>query len=181
MIRQDELENARKRAAEMIRKAGIVISDDEIEKMDVADFGLSNLKEEGAQIVALADTDKYAVRVIALFPGQAEPEHWHVGFNGYEGKLETLRGISGEVRVYLPGEDNMRLGKIPEGKEAFYTARHEIRLKAAETITIPVGTKHWFQAGEEGAVFYTISSLAVDAKDPFSNPEVVRKTVVEHV
>ena len=178
MITKREYLEARTAAAEMIRKAGIVVSDAEIEAMDVADFGLSRLKTEGAQIVSLVDTDKVAARVIALFPGQTEPEHWHIGFNGYEGKQETLRAIKGDLLVYLPGEENISRGHIPEGKEAYYTARHEIVLRPAETLTMPVGQKHWFQAGEDGAVFYTISTLAVDAMDPFSDPEIVRKTVI---
>ena len=146
--------------------------------MDVADFGLSHLKEEGAQILSLAATDKIAARVIAQFPGQTEPEHWHIGFHGYEGKQETLRVVWGSLYLYLPGEDTLQKGRIPEGKERYYTVRHEIEMGPTDTITIPVGQRHWFQAGEEGAVFYTISTLAVDAMDPFTDPAVVRKSVV---
>lgn len=179
MITREEFIKARDAAAGMIRKAGIVVSDDEINAMDVADFGLSHLMEEGAQIVSLIDTDKVAARVIAQFPGQTEPEHWHIGFNGYEGKQETLRVISGELLLYLPGEDNMKAGKIPTGKDQYYTMRHEIIMKPTDTITMPVGQKHWFQAGPDGAVFYTISTLAVDAMDPFTDPNIVRKTVIK--
>lgn len=38
----------------------------------------------------------------------------------------------------------------------------------------PPGTRHWFQAGKEGAVFWSISSKATDAVDEFSDPDVVR-------
>ena len=178
MITQAEYLAARERAAQAMRDAGIVLSDKEIEAMDVADFGLSNLKTEGAQIVSLMDTDKIAARVIALFPGQTEPEHWHVGFGTYEGKQETLRMIKGELYLYLPGEDTLRHGVIPAGKEAYYTVRHEVVMRPTDTITMPVGQKHWFQAGADGAVFYTISTLAVDARDPFTDPRMVRKTVI---
>ncbi len=82
MITKEVYFRARKEAAACIKAAGIVLSDQEIEKMDVADFGLGNLAVEGAQIVSLIDTDKIAMRVIALFPGQTEPEHWHTGFDG---------------------------------------------------------------------------------------------------
>lgn len=179
MITKQEQIEARDRAAQMIRDAGIIISKTEIDQMDVADFGLSNLKKEGAQIVSLIDTDKVAARVIAQFPGQTEPEHWHTGFDGYEGKQETLRMIAGELYLYLPGEETANSkGRVPEGKESVYTARREIIMKPCDTITMPVGQKHWFQAGPEGAVFYTISTLAVDSKDPFTDPAVVRITVV---
>lgn len=179
MIKKQEYLEARTRAAKMVREAGLVISDAEVEQMDVADFGLSNLQREGAQIISLIDTDKVAARVIVQFPGQTEPEHWHTGFDGYEGKQETLRMIAGELYLYLPGEETEHpKGKVPEGKEAVYTVRKEIVMKPCDTVTMPVGQKHWFQAGPEGAVFYTISTLAVDAKDPFSDPAVVRKTVI---
>lgn len=179
MITKQENLEARTRAARMIREAGIVISETEVEQMDVADFGMSDLQREGAQIVSLIDTDKMAARVIAQFPGQTEPEHWHIGFDGYEGKQETLRIIAGELYLYLPGEETIcPKGKVPEGKEDVYTVRREIVMKPCDTITIPVGQKHWFQAGPEGVVFYTISTLAVDAKDPFTDPRVIRKTVV---
>lgn len=178
MITREEYLDARTRATEMMRAAGCVISEKEIEQMDVADFGLSNLKNEGAQILSLCDTDKIAVRVIAQFPGQTEPEHWHIGFDGYEGKQETLRVISGELYLYLPGEDTLSKGHVPEGKEIYYTSRHEIVMKPTDTITMPPGEKHWFQAGPDGAVFYTLSTLAVDSMDSFTDPHMVRKTVI---
>ena len=179
MITKEEDLKARTEAAEMMRRAGLVISQQEIEQMDVADFGLSNLMREGAQILSLIDTDRVAARAIALFPGQTEPEHWHTGFDGYEGKQETLRMISGLLYLYLPGESTISEGAVPEGKEDVYTVRHEIIMKPTDTVTMPVGQRHWFQGGPEGAVFYTISTLAVDARDPFTDPNVVRKTVVE--
>lgn len=178
MITKEVYFRARKEAAARIKAAGIVLSEQEIEKMDVADFGLGNLAVEGAQIVSLIDTDKIAMRVIALFPGQTEPEHWHTGFDGYEGKQETLRIISGRLYLYLPGTDTVSRGRIPKGREQYYTSRHEHVLEPADTITMPPLQKHWFQAGPEGCVFYTVSTLAVDARDPFTNPAVVRKTKV---
>lgn len=179
MITREEYLRARRDAAEAIRKSGIVISDEEVEKMDVADFGLSRLSVEGAQIVELVGTDKIAMRVIYLKPGQTEPEHWHIGFDGYEGKQETIRVISGELYLYLAGDDNICAGKIPEGQEQYYTSRNEHVMHAADTLTMPPLQKHWFQAGSEGCVFYTCSTLAVDAKDPFTNPNIVRKTVIQ--
>ena len=50
----------------MIRKAGIRCSDQELDSMEVADFGLSNLYVEGAEILPLAETEKVACRIIAL-------------------------------------------------------------------------------------------------------------------
>lgn len=178
MIARDEYIKARDRAAGMFRDAGLVISDTEAKNIEVADFGLSNLSEEGGLILSLANTERIAMRVMALFPGQSTPEHWHIGFDGYAGKEETLRVIKGILYLYLPGEDNLKYGRIPEGKEDMYTCRNETVMKPSDVVTIPPGRKHWFHSGPEGAVFYTVSTLAVDAKDPFTDPNVVRKTVI---
>lgn len=161
----------------MIRSAGLVVSDEELERMDVADFGLGNLYREGAQIVSLFDTPKLAARIIVLFPNQAEPEHWHISSRETEGKEETLRIIQGKLYLYLPG-GNTAVSTIPAGKESWYTSRNEIILNSCETITIQPGVKHWFCAGSEGVVFYTMSTTASDTTDIFSDPEIVRKTII---
>ena len=57
MITYQEYIAARTKAAELLKKSGVVVSGREIENMDVADFGLSNLSVEGAQIVSLVETD----------------------------------------------------------------------------------------------------------------------------
>lgn len=178
MITRKEAESARKRAGEMIARAGIAFSQKELEQMDVADFGLSDLQREGAQILSLFETNKVACRVIALFPGQTEPEHWHEGIGAQEGKEETLRVISGILRVCVEGEENLDPACIPEGKERYYTCRYQILLHKNETLTLYPGRKHWFQAVGEGCVFYTMSTAARDTSDPFTDPEVVRKTVL---
>lgn len=179
MITKQEYLQARNAAADMFRSAGLVISEADIENIEIADFGLSNLPREGGLILSLASTGRISMRVMALLPGQSTPEHWHIGFDGYEGKEETLRVISGVLYLYIPGEDTMKKGKVLEGKEEMYTSRHEIIMNPSDVITMPPGQKHWFQAGPEGVVFYTVSTLAVDSKDPFTDPNVVRKTIIE--
>ncbi len=178
MITKEEEKQARERAGELIRRAGIRFTQKELERMDVADFGLSDLEREGAQILSLFDTERVACRVIALFPGQTEPEHWHEGIGGSEGKEETLRVIAGTLRVCVEGEANLDPSCIPEGKEQYYTCRHEILLRESENLTLYPGQKHWFQAACGDCVFYTMSTTASDNRDPFSDPGVVRKTVV---
>ena len=178
MIPKAQYLAARARAAAMMREAGVVVSDKEVEEMDVTDFGLSRLETEGAQITALVGTDKIAARVIVLFPHQTEPEHWHIPVGSFPGKEETLRVIKGTLLLYTPGEDNIAIGHIPADRDKYYTARHEMIMKPCDTITLPAGTKHWFQATNEGVVFYTISTTAVDAADPWSDPNIVRKSVI---
>jgi D-lyxose ketol-isomerase len=72
----------------------------------------------------------------------------------------------------------MKQGFIPEGKERWYTCRHEVILKPGHTLTLTPTTPHWFQAGEAGAVLICFCSTAVDAKDPFTDPAVIRLTKV---
>jgi hypothetical protein len=74
MITRKELEEAQKRTAEMIKKAGIVVLDEEMGKIAAADFGLSRLEKEGAQILTLLETERAAFKILTLFPYQTEPE-----------------------------------------------------------------------------------------------------------
>ncbi len=178
MITKSEYEKRKKDTYDLIIKSGLVMKWEELENIDIADFGLSNIDVEGAQIVSLFETGRVAARVIVLFPWQTEPEHWHTGYNGYIGKEETLRVISGDLLVFIEGSNTMNKGKIPKGKEKYYNARNEILLKPTEKITFNPEEKHWFQAMDKPVVFYTMSTLALDDKDPFSDPNVVRKTKI---
>lgn len=179
MLTRAEYSAAQSRAAAMIRAAGIHIAREEAEKVEVADFGLSQLDIEGAQMLTLVGTERIAVKVVALFPGQTLPEHWHPPVGDDPGKEETVRVISGTLRFYILGDDNMREGAIPAGKENVYTALHELILKPGDQITMEPGTKHWFQAGEDGVVMYSFSSVARDILDCFTDPEIKRVTKVQ--
>jgi len=162
----------------MIREAGIVITDEEAGRVEVADFGLSRLDQEGAQILTLVATDRIAAKIIALFEGQTLPEHWHPRVGDDPGKEETIRVVCGILRCYVSGADTLRDGFVPEGKQNAYTARQEHLLGPGEQITLPPGTKHWFQASAGGVVMYSFSTVARDILDQFTNPEVKRVTQI---
>jgi len=178
MITRKQHAEFKERAAKMIKDAGFPLSRRELDRMDTADFGLGRLEIEGAQIVPVLDTEKVAMRVIALIPCQTEPEHWHTGTGNYAGKEETIRVINGELYLCVEGEDTLRTARIPQGKEDVYTARYEHVMKPSDSVFIPAGVKHWFQAGEQGAVILSISSTAHDALDPFTDPAISRVTVI---
>jgi len=89
-----------------------------------------------------------------------------------------VRVISGEVFFFIPGDDSLEKGWIPEGKETVYTPRHEILMKPCDQLTIPPGTKHWFQAPVGGAVMYSFSTCVRDGLDRFSDPDVNRMTEI---
>lgn len=179
MLTRKEFVAAQTRAVEMIRASGIHITDEEAERIEVADFGLSQLDIEGAQILTLVSASRIAVKVVSLFPNQTLPEHWHPPVGDDPGKEETERVVRGNLRFYVPGDDNMRAGFVPAGKEDVYTTRHELILEPGGQITVEPGTKHWFQAGEQGAVLYSFSSVARDVLDRFTDPEIQRVTQIQ--
>ncbi len=178
MIKRSEIVPAQKMAADMIRKAGIVIRDTEVESIAVADFGLSNLCQFGAQILTWVETARYGVKVIVLFPHQILPEHWHPRVGDDPGKEETIRMAWGILYQYVEGSDTIRFGSIPKGKETVFTARHEMVLHPGDQFTFSPGAKHWFLGGEEGAVLYSFSSVVRDTLDGFTDPEIVRVTQI---
>jgi D-lyxose ketol-isomerase len=68
---------------------------------------------------------------------------------------------------------------VPAEKEDVYTMRHELILKPGDQITLQPGTKHWFQAGDAGAVIYSFSTVARDVLDGFTDPEIKRITEIQ--
>jgi len=167
---------AQRRAQESIERAGIRVTGEEAKVIEVADFGLGCLACEGAQILTLLGTDRIAVKVIVLFPGQTVPEHWHPPAGDDPGKEETIRVIGGTVHFYLPGEKTCPCQAVlPAGKESYYTAKHEVILDPGGQLTVTPGTRHWFQAGGEGAVMYSFSTRARDVLDRFTDPDVIRR------
>jgi len=176
VITRRQQESAKKRAAEMIRQSGILITGKEADGIEVADFGLSNLEKEGVQVLTLVQTERISVKVLVLFPNQTEPEHWHPPVDNDPGKEETIRVISGTVYFYVPGEDTFKQGFIVDGKNDCYTMRNEIIMKPADQLTLAPGEKHWFQAPDPGAVMYSFSTIARDALDQFTDPKIERIT-----
>lgn len=179
MITRSEQELARKRAAEILAKAGLAVRQDEIDQMEVADFGLGELQQSGAQIVTLVDTEKIAAKLLVLLPNQTEPEHKHPPLGDYPGKEETIRCEWGELYLYSPGEPTPNpKGHPTEHRRHTYTVWHESVLRPGDQITFRPNVPHWFQAGPEGAVIWSFSTKAIDVEDVFTDPDVQRETVV---
>jgi D-lyxose ketol-isomerase len=174
MITRAEQKAAQERAAQMIAEAGIRITEEETKRIEVVDFGFSRLEIEGVQVLTMVQTDRISVKVLAMLPNQTEPEHWHPPVGDDPGKEETIRVVSGRVYFYVQGENTLKQGFLVKGKEKHYTLRHEIILKPGDQITFQPGEKHWFQARDQGAVMYSFSSVARDALDQFTDPDIVR-------
>ena len=176
MITADELRDAQRYAARTLEDAGIVLGEHERRAIEVADFGLSRLRETGLQLLVYVNTDRYCAKELVLYPGQTCPEHRHPPFEGTAGKEETFRCRSGLVHLFVEGEPTREPAVQPP--EGVYTARQEIRLRPGDQHTIPPGTLHWFQAGPDGAVVSEFSTASRDELDEFSDPHVRRATEV---
>jgi len=174
MITRAEQKTARERAAQMIGQSGLRITEEEANKIEVVDFGLSHLDIEGVQVLTLVQTERISVKVLVLLPNQTEPEHWHPSVGKDPGKEETIRLVSGTVYFYVQGENTFNQGFLVKAKKKHYTMMHEIILKPGDQITLQPGEKHWFQARDDGAVMYSFSSVARDALDQFTDPNIVR-------
>ncbi len=179
MIRRSRARELQRRAVELLDKAAIRLTAAERSLIEVADFGLGDPEREGAQIFTFVQTDRYAAKAIVLLPGQTLPEHWHPRVGDDPGKQETVRVAWGTLYVVGEGEATLSAARIPRGKEAVYTLRHEEILGPAGSRTFRPGEKHWFQAGAEGAVVYSFSSVVRDALDGFTDPAVQRITRIE--
>ncbi|AWD86354.1 MULTISPECIES: D-lyxose/D-mannose family sugar isomerase [Bacillus] len=155
------------------QNAGIVLTDDEVEDIQIMDYGLGKLKETGLQLFIYVNTDRYCSKELVLFPRQTCPEHRHPPVGGEKGKQETFRCRWGKVYLYVEGEKTENPSVLPpEEDKEYYTVWHEIVLEPGGQYTIPPDTKHWFQAGEEGAVVTEMSSTSTDDHDVFTDPRI---------
>lgn len=154
------------------QKAGIVITDKEIERIEFADFGLDDMENTGLQILTYVNTQRCCAKELVLLPDQTCPEHLHPSVEGKQGKEETFRCRYGEVFLFVEG-DSQEVQRItpPEG---VYTVFREVHLMPGEQYTLQPNTKHWFKAGKAGAVISEFSTTSTDECDVFSDPRIVR-------
>jgi D-lyxose ketol-isomerase len=179
VLQPGEVGAARTRAAEMLAAAGLVITTEERDRIEVADFGLGELPRTGLQLLTYVNTDRYCAKELVLLPGQTCPEHLHPPVGAEPGKEETFRCRWGEVRLYLDGPATAAIAaELPPGSERYYTVFHELVLRPGDQHTIPPATLHWFQAGPEGAVVSEFSSTSRDELDVFTDPRIARIPVV---
>lgn len=180
MLGKNELKKAQGKAIMYLKKARIVITEEEKERLEVADFGLGDLKNFGLQLVVYVNTQRCCAKELILFPFQICPEHLHPPIDNSPGKEETFRCRWGRIFLYLPGEKKSQLHcKIPPGEEKFFTSWQEIVLNPGEQYTIPPNTLHWFQADKKGAIVSEFSTQSRDELDIFTNPKIKRTTEIK--
>ncbi len=183
MLTPAQIADARSRAHARLTAAGIALTPVEAETIEVSDFGLGDLESTGLQLIVYVNTDRVCAKELVLFPHQTCPEHRHVdheGPHGWEpGKEETFRVRQGIVHLYVEGEPTPNPVATPTRVElGAYTAWHEVTLQPGDQYTIYPNTRHWFQAGPEGAIVTEFSTTSTDELDVFTDPEIQRVTVV---
>lgn len=168
----------RRRGAEMMRSAGVVLHEHEQQNLELAGFGLDDFENQGLIVHVYVNTDRYCGKELVLLPQQACPEHRHppVPEENSPGKMETFRVRSGKVFLYLEGEGSRDAVSttVPDDRPEAYTVFHELILEPGTQHTIPPDTLHWFKAGDEGAVVTEFSSRSRDDLDVFTDPRVQR-------
>lgn len=180
MLTREAVHQTQARTAAALSAAGLVITPEEHERIEIADFGLQELERTGLQLLTYVNNDRYCAKELVLFPGQTCPEHLHPPVGSDPGKTETFRCRQGLVWLYVEGEPAERIrATVPEGSAAYYTVFHEIELQPGEQYTIPPQTLHWFQAGSYGAVVSEFSSTSRDEFDLFTDPRIRRIPEVE--
>lgn len=179
MITKQEKESAISRALACLDRAHIVLTPEERKRIEVADFGLSELEKSGLELLTYVNTDRCCAKELVIFPHQTCPEHRHPQVVNDPGKEETFRCRWGVVYLFVPGNPTPNPHvRPPAGSELHYTVFHEIELHPGDQYTLMPGTPHWFQAGDEGAVVSEFSTHNTDENDIFTDPRVERITQV---
>jgi D-lyxose ketol-isomerase len=177
MITRKEEKAFLKEAVRYLDKAGIVATKKEKEGIEIADYGLSNLKNCGLAILVYVNTDRVCAKELIMLPNQVCPEHRHPPVEGEPGKEETFRCRWGKVFLYEEGKPATRPKcKPPKGDEKFYTVWKEIALSPGEQYTLLPNRRHWFISGPKGAVVSEFSTKSRDQLDIFTDTRVKRTT-----
>lgn len=179
MLNKQQFDAAVKKSLEYFEKAGIVLTKEEKEAIEVADFGLGDLEKIGLEVLVYVNTDRVCAKELVMFPNQTCPEHIHPSKGNVSGKEETFRCRWGKVYLYVSGEKNC----IPrhyglENYKDFLKVAHEIQLNPGEQYTLMPDTLHWFRAGEDGAVVSEFSTTSTDGADIFTDNRINRFTKI---
>jgi len=172
VIEKQQYERIYKKTLKMLDEQKIVLTEEEKQQLEIADFGLGEVETTGLQIITYVNTDRVCAKELIMLPGQTCPEHLHPAIDGAAGKEETFRCRAGEVYLYVAGKAAEKPScKPPEG---MFTVWHEVRLLPGEQYTLMPDTLHWFQAGVNGAIVSEFSTRSADEADIFTDKRIVR-------
>ena len=175
-MRREEVDRLRNEAAALLKKANIAITEKEKNAIEIADFGLDDVRNVGLELVVYENNERYCAKELVLFPGQMCPQHRHPQIDkANEGKQETFRCRWGEVYLYIegPATPNPK-AVVPERHKKHISVWRELVLHPGDQFTIKPGTLHWFQAGDQGAIISEFSSTSIDEFDVFTDPNIKR-------
>src|SRR5262245_28095337 len=179
MITRAQYESTRAQTIAYLNRAGIVLTPEEQERIEVADVGLGQLDTIGLQLIVYVNTERCCAKELVMFPSQTCPEHRHPPIGDEPGKEETFRCRWGTVYLYVEGPPSASPhARLPAGREATYTVWHEVVLQPGQQYTIMPNTLHWFQGGPEGAIVSEFSTRSRDEFDIFTDPDIRRAPVV---
>ena len=179
-MKRSVYEKMRNEALKYYQKASIVLTEDEKNRIEVADFGLDIVEKVGLQLLTYINTERVCAKEMVLLPNQACPEHMHVPSGGLAGKEETFRCRYGKVYLYTDGGKEKSSSDIEAPlPPTDVTVFHETVLSAGEQFTIYPETLHWFIAGEDGAVISEFSTKSTDETDRFTDSRIIRQTIIE--
>ena len=175
MLDTKQKEDAAAKVYVMLEKAGIVITENEKDEIEYAEFGLGRFKEFGLALIVYINTRRVCAKELVMLPEQICPEHRHPPVANKPGKEETFRCRWGEVFLYVPGPNTVYYrANIPADKKEYFSVWNEIILRPGEQYTLAPNTLHWFQAGPQGAVISEFSTTSRDESDIFTDPELRR-------
>ena len=173
MISQHTFKQAVEKTLWYFDQANIVLSEQEKQQIEVADFGLGDLEHIGIEVVTYVNTDRVCAKELVLFPFQTCPEHYHPVIGDYPGKEETFRCRWGKILLYVEGKPTQPIqANVPEGP---YTVFHEVILLPGDQYTLKPNTRHWFQSGPEGGIVSEFSTPSYDELDIFIDSRIQRK------
>jgi D-lyxose ketol-isomerase len=172
---RNEFEDRQIWTATELRSAGYPITEEELQRIEIADFGLGEIDHFGIQLITYVNTERVCSKDIVMKPWQICPEHLHPNAGIKLGKEETFRCRKGLVYLYVQGvptkSPSHRLRPDDEGKLSVF---HEVILKPGDQYTITPNNLHWFQAGEDGCIVTEFSTRSTDGADIFTDQEIVR-------
>lgn len=178
---REQFERYQGRIAERLAAAGIVITPEERERLEVADFGLDRFETEGLGLITYVNTHRVCAKELVMWPGQTCPQHRHPPVGDDPGKEETFRVRQGECTLYVDeGPENATASIRCRPPSEFYGAGlREVVLRPGDQYTLKPDIWHWFQAGPEGCVVSEFSTTNRDEMDIFLDPNIRRIPVVE--
>ncbi len=180
MLSKDKYERYQQEALKLYQKAGIAVTPEEQQRIEIADFGLGQFEQTGLGVLVYVNTERVCAKELAMLPRQTCPEHRHPQVGNSPGKEETFRCRWGKMYLYVPGEKTGSPKAVPPaGRAQTYTVWHEVELNPGDQYTLVPNTLHWFQAGPEGAVVSEFSTRSTDENDIFTDEEIARTTKIQ--